>query len=260
MTKMENLRDDFINICTELRSIASGYMSVASDSSIQYAHGEQEKTREIFEATEQGTNQAVQELFAGWRSNIQAYSDNRDMPLEIFHAYFVQAWYSFLDNIFELILEQHFAGSKSYEIEPISVKFRSSEDTPANLADNIRQRVWESFSNRMSPDEKLKVIAKALNVSFPQALKRSIRKHVLVRNVFQHNRGRLRVRDLRYLQSEELKYPCTEGEEQGDYYNPDQIRDYRLKFYRVDDVVRIDAMVLDQIYYDLVEAAKQLVA
>ena len=139
------------------------------------------------------------------------------------------------------------------------VTFDASQDTSSNLVDNIRHRAWEYFSNKMSADQKLAVVAGALEASISSNLKRNLRKHIMVRNMLQHNRGSLRTRDLQYLQSDQLKYPCAGGEEPGDYYNPGQIRDYYMTTYQVGDVVRIDCMVLDQVYCDFVEAARVLV-
>jgi hypothetical protein len=99
----------------------------------------------------------------------------------------------------------------------------------------------------------------ALNTDIPEKLKMNIRKHVAIRNVFQHNRGILRDRDLNLFKSDNFKYPCGDGKEPGDYYTLDQIKDYHMKVYRAGDAVKIDTVVLDQVYYELVETAKKLI-
>lgn len=251
---MENIRDNFVNECNKIRDVSLGYAFV-TENFIRDAGDLQEKVISAIKTLSDGWIEQI----AQWRSSLHGYQENRIMPFELFHAYFVQAWYGFLDNLFERMLVEHFTGSKIYEIRAIQVQFVSSEDTPDALVNNIKRRVWENFSNKFPPDEKLRIIMKALNANITKELKTNIGKHVVIRNVFQHNRGRLRDRDLITLKSDCLKYPCGDGEEQGDYYNPNQIQDYHMKVYRVGDAIKIDTVVLDQVYYDLVEAAKELI-
>lgn len=252
---MEDIRDKFLNECQKIREQSIGYMFV-TDNFTDEAGNQQE---EIISAIKK-PNEAWKEQIALWRSSLQGFRENRDMPLELFHAYFVQAWYGFLDNLFERMLEEHFAGLKTYNIKAIQIEFISLEDTPHSLANNIKRRAWEYFSNKLKPEEKLSTIMKALDATVPEQVKSNIRKHVAVRNVFQHNRGTLRERDLKLFQSDHFKYPCGEAEYFGDTSDPNQPADYHLKTYRVGDTIRIDNVVLNQIYDDLVEAAKNLVS
>jgi hypothetical protein len=251
---MEDVRDNFVNECKKIREVSFGYVFVA-ENFISDADNLQEKVISAIKTPSQGFKEQITQ----WRSSLVGYRENRNMPLELFHAYFVQAWYGFLDNLFERILDEHFSGLKTYEIKAMQVEFISSEDTPNTLVNNIRKRVWENFSNKLQPKEKLTIIMRALNVDIPETLKMNILEHVAVRNVFQHNRGKLRDRDLNFFKSGNLKYPCGDGEEQGDYYNPNQIKDYHMKIYQVGDTIKIDTVVLDQVYYDLVEAANKLI-
>lgn len=251
---MDDIRDNFVTECKKIREVSFGYVFVTEN-----FIGDADKLQTKVISSINDLDPRGKEQITQWRSSLLEYRKKRDMPLELFHAYFVQAWYGFLDNLFERILEEHFAGFKTYRIQPIQVKFISSEDTPDTLVNNIRRRVWETFSNKIEPKEKFATIMKSLNIDIPEALQMNIRKHVAVRNVFQHNRGKLRERDLNLFEGGSLKYPCGNGVEQGDYYNPDQTKDYHMKIYRVGDTIKIDTVVLDQVYYDLVEAAKKLV-
>lgn len=258
MAAFVDVRDDFVSTCDGLRRMAYGYLYVADNLSRDAVDLQEGSIAEIQRSIE-GYEAVWEEQFGTWRAQLEEYLQNLAMPLELFHAYSVQAWHGFLDNVFETMLEEHFSSRAVYEIRSIPVHFSSSQDTPERLADNVRMRALEHFSIRMSSDEKLSVIAKAFNTDLPEDLRQSIRKHVVVRNVFQHSRGTLRPRDLVQLQGDNLKYPCVEGDEQGDYYNPGQLRDYPMRIYRVGDTVAVDAMVLDQVYYDFVVAARTLV-
>ncbi len=251
---MEDIRDTFVDECQKIREVSFGYMWVM-DNFIDEAGKLQEKIISGFK----NPNEAWKEEIALWRSSLKRYREKPNMPLELFHAYYIQAWLGFLDNLFERMLDEHFAGLKSYKIKTMQIEFISSEDTPSTLVDNVKKRVWENFSNKIQSKDKLSIITKALNADIPEVLKANIHEHVVVRNLLQHNKGKLRERDLIFLNSSNLKYPCGDGEEQGDYYNPDQVKDYHMKVYQVGDIIKIDSVVLDQVYYDLVEAAKKLV-
>ena len=257
MEVFDDIRDGFVDTCDKLRSTAHGYQYVA-DNIVLDAVDRQEGERAEIESAIAGFEEFWEKQFSGWRSSMEDYLENLNMPLELFHAYLVQAWYGFLDNVFERMLEEHFAGRAVYEMASIPVQFKPSDDTPNSLADNILTRAAEHFANRTTPDEKLRLLVKARKVDLPDKLTLSIRKHVVVRNVCQHNRGTLRPRDLVRLPGDDFMYPCIEGAEQGDYYNPGQTRDYRMRVYGVGDTVTIDGMVLDQVYYDCIEAARLL--
>ena len=251
---MEDIRDDFIIECQKIREVSFGYMFVA-ENFVSEANNLQEQIISAFKNPSEGFKEQITQ----WRSSLMGYKENRNMPLELFVTYFVQAWHGFLDNLFERMLDEHFAGLKTYKFRTMQIEFISFEDTPNKLANNIKKRVWENFSNKIQSKDKLLIVTKALDVEFPEMLNINIRKHVTVRNLFQHNRGKLRERDLMFLPTDGFKYPYGDGEEQGDYYNPSQIRDYHMKVYKVGDTIKIDAVVLDQIYYDFVEAAKSLI-
>jgi hypothetical protein len=251
---MENIRDEFLKECQKIREVSFGYIFVA-ENFISDADNLQEKIISAIKKPSEG----FKEQIIQWRSSLSGYRENRNMPLEIFHAYFIQAWHGFLDNLFERMLDEHFAGLKSYKIKAMQIEFISTEDAPNALADNVKKRVWENFSNKIQSKDKISIITKALNVDIPEALKTNLLEHIVVRNLFQHSKGKLRERDLLFLNTKNLKYPCGDGEEQGDYYNPDQIKDYHMKVYQAGDTIKIDTVVLDQVYYDLVEAAKRLI-
>jgi hypothetical protein len=255
---LDDIRDGFVGTCDALRRVAYGYLYVADNLARDAVPMQEGSIGEIRGAIE-GFEQWREQQFAEWRASLREYLGSLNMPLELVHAYLVQSWHGFLDSLFETMLEQHFAGRAIYDLGSMPVHFKSSEDTPETVVANIQLRALEHFCMRMSSDDKMRVVEKALNAKMPEDLAHNIRKHVIVRNVLQHNRGMLRPRDLQRLNADSLKYPCVEGDEQGDYYNPGQIRDYRMRTYRVGDTVAVDAMVLDQVYYDFVAAARTLV-
>jgi hypothetical protein len=124
---MEDIRENFLSECKRIREVSFGYVFVA-ENFISDANNLQEKIISTIKKPSAGFKEQITQ----WRSSLQGYRENRNMPLELFHAYFVQAWYGFLDNLFEQILEEHFSGLKTYKIRAVQVEFISSEDTPTD--------------------------------------------------------------------------------------------------------------------------------
>jgi len=253
---MEDLLHEFVNKCDELMAIGSGYSSLIGGTPLEKAINEQDKIISIFRSVPK--NQFT--FIEGILDSRRVFLENRNIFFETLHSFYVQTWLSFLDNVFGNILERHFAGEMIYKIKPVTIKFVSYEDTPEKLAENIKGRVKEYFSNQVAPMEKLNILEKTLNREITSKLKNNIKKHIVVRNLIQHNRGKLRERDLQTLDCSSFLYPNANGEEQGNYYNPEQIRDYGMKKYSVGSVVEVDTVVLGQIHLDLIHAAKCLLA
>lgn len=242
----------FINKCNGFQTLANGYLSLVNGTPLEKAIEEQDKSFNFFKSSFHEEIISEKELL----NSRQVFLENRHTFLEMIHGFYVQAWSSFLDNIFENMLEKHFSGTQIYKIQSMPVQFISIEDTPDRLLENIKYRVSEHFSNQIALSDKIKVLEKSLEINISPELKNNIKKHIVVRNVIQHNQGELRERDLRTLGSSELIYPFSNGELQGDYYNPEQIRDYRMKKYIAGDALEIDVMTLDQVHLDFIYASK----
>jgi len=248
---MNDLLHIFTAKCNGFQSVANGYLSLVNGTPLEKAIEEQDNILGLIKSASQGQITFDKE----WINSRQTFLENRNTFLEMIHGFYVQAWSSFLDSVFESMLEKHFSGTQIYKIQPIPIQFLSIEDTPDRLLENIKRRVSEHFSNQIALPDKTMILEKSLGLELSPDLKNNIKKHIIVRNVIQHNQGKLRERDLKTLGHNALIYPCSNGEIQGDYYNPEQTRDYRMKKYIVGNEVEIDATVLDQIHYDFVYAS-----
>jgi len=251
---MEDLLNKFADKCNELLAITAGYEGLLGGTPLKKALEEQDRFLAIIDTFPAKTKTTEHLL-----SSRQAFLENRNAFLAMIHGFYVQAWLSFCDNVFERMLEKHFSGVQIYKIPPMPIQFISIEDTPDKLLKNIKYRVGEYFSNNIPAVEKHNILGKSLKTEMTLALKNNIKKHIIVRNVIQHNQGQLRERDLQLLGSNKLMYPCINGVIYGDYFNPEQIRDYRMKNYIIDDTVEIDGMVLDQVHRDFIYASKCLI-
>lgn len=171
---------------------------------------------------------------------------NHGIVQEIVHGYLIQIWYEFLRKIFEKILEEHFSGQRYYPNAPnIKIGLNFAEDDDSNIISNIQKKASKSF-DFIDNDEKMGKIAKSLKTKINQGLQDRIIKHIIVRNVIQHNRGVLRDEDLQ-------KLGCQGG-------NISLIDDQnKPKQYKQGDRVVISYWEVEALKNDLYEASNQLI-
>jgi hypothetical protein len=131
---------------------------------------------------------------------LNIYTKHQTAVQEMIHGQFVQKWLDFLDRMFGQILDGHLSGRASYPDLSGSIELKLDLlDLSAILGPNLIPIIQESalrWFNFLKPEDKLKKIKKALKVASDETLERAVKKHILVRNLFQHNNGVLRQDDI----------------------------------------------------------------
>lgn len=126
--------------------------------------------------------------------------------LVLVHAGFIQEWSIFLDSIFRKVV-LHYLETDMCDALP-SQKFNLNKIKATSFYDmrvSISQAAMESFSFE-NYDDKIKMLRSIFGIKSSQleekdkikleAMNAKVKKHVEIRNVFQHNRGIIRERDL----------------------------------------------------------------
>ncbi len=128
---------------------------------------------------------------------LQLHKEHPTAVEEMVHARLVQQWHDFLESLYVQLVKEHLVEGKHHPgLETMSVKVDFRD--PGDLAEDVARAATQQFAYSEAP-AKLRTVAAALDVEIPTALSESIRKHVAVRNVLQHNEGVLRDVDLRFL-------------------------------------------------------------
>jgi hypothetical protein len=140
--------------------------------------------------------------FMTWKDIFATYHAHKAAIHELVHAQMVQKWYDFLNQLFEKVVKDHFSGVKSYpKVPQLKVTIDFSIDNSTTLIQNIPERAREWF-DFIKAEEKINKIEKILGIQIDQQLKSSIKKHIIVRNILEHNNGVIRDRDVKDLGSQ----------------------------------------------------------
>lgn len=133
--------------------------------------------------------------------NIQAIPEHESSDvLVLVHASLVQEWTIFLDSVFsQAVLYLLKVGNvEKLPEETLDLKYLDPSNM-GNLRKSIANIACENFSFRPY-DKKIKIICSMFGVEDDSGNSASdsakMRKHVEIRNVFQHNRGIVRKKDL----------------------------------------------------------------
>lgn len=134
---------------------------------------------------------------------IQYNFDHKGVREELVHAKIIQRWYKFLEDLFQNILNSHFSGQKLYAENRgsnliINTSINLSVDTKENLIQNIQERAFNNFCF-LKAEDKLARVEKFLDKKVDETIKKNIKKHIAVRNTWQHNNGIVRSIDLSLL-------------------------------------------------------------
>ena len=137
--------------------------------------------------------------FMTWGDIYSIYDAHKAAIPELVHAQMVEKWYDFLNQLFEKIVIDHFSGVKSYpKVPELKVTIDFSIDNSTTLIENIPERAREWF-DFIKADKKIGKIEKLLGIRIDQQLKSDIKKHIVVRNLLEHNKGVIRCRDVNEL-------------------------------------------------------------
>ncbi|RPJ78268.1 MAG: hypothetical protein EHM20_04300 [Alphaproteobacteria bacterium] len=128
--------------------------------------------------------------------NIQTVPNQESDVIILIQAALIQEWNIFLDSIFRDVV-LFFLETCSVDRLP-AARFDIKKIVPTNLSnlrESIASAVSESFSFKPY-DQKTEDICSIFNVKDVLPLRSFLKKHVEIRNIFQHHRGVIRPSDL----------------------------------------------------------------
>jgi hypothetical protein len=119
--------------------------------------------------------------------------------LILIQAAIVQEWQIYLDSIFEASLE-HLLKSEQQSRLPFQLLDLRDIDpkSKSSLRKSVARAAREGFAFQRY-DEKVKVIRKLFDAELEEDRLHELKKHVEIRNLFQHNRGTVRETDLQRI-------------------------------------------------------------
>ena len=117
---------------------------------------------------------------------------------EYIHSILVQEWIIFLDNVFEKVID-FFLKRGRFERIPTDFRIELKEldgRKLISLREGICNTSTESFSFQPYK-KKIEILRKMFNKEFEQEIQKQMQMHITIRNVIQHNRGKIRENDLK---------------------------------------------------------------
>ena len=123
--------------------------------------------------------------------------ENRDALIESFHAEMVQSWYTFLIDLFSFILSEVRDGNLIYKIPKLEIEVRGDSVASDNLRDEILSAMVKNFDSKKSFEKFnfIKNILKKKTSEFDPELS-IVKGEIVLRNLLQHNHGKIRQRDV----------------------------------------------------------------
>ena len=113
-----------------------------------------------------------------------------------YHAILIQEWFIYLDSVFGAALLHCLKKHTVSRLPNMDLRLDKLELTNMiDLRKSICSKLEEPFSFRPYP-EKIKLLLTMFAVTIDHTLQYKMKTHVTVRNIFQHNRGIIRQRDL----------------------------------------------------------------
>ena len=196
--KVREIRDSFLAICRSLNKIAAGHKTVHDIMMIR--RGEIEALFDGIpdEVMVGGITARPDSLREQW----QAYLATADIFFELIHSRLIQSWQSFLDRMFEFLVNDHFSGKGEYPRTKRgrSRRFSLAVSLPDDRSlDDIQRRLVEAFGF-LPHQQRFEQIRGALGADFSgkkESLIPTIQRHVDIRNIIQHSGGIVRQSDLK---------------------------------------------------------------
>jgi len=161
------------------------------------------------------------------------------------HSEMIQEWHTFLEKVFERRIYEIFSGGRAQRIK-IDLQLTLPDDIENNLAEAVQRRAVQSFSVA-SYEKRLRMVIQLLGKPVKSGDERllTIRKHKVIRDVIQHNKGELRERDLKELGVHEITMMGNAP--------------FQQVTYKVGDIVTITHLEVDQLAKGLIETARSLI-
>jgi len=179
---------------------------------------------------------------------IRKYEEMAKMPdstERMIQAQMIGEWRIFLTKVYEWHIDRALQCGASREIK-VRLIIEVPTDLENGLHDSIRAQALQEFDRQdydTQLDRVLGLLGRPINKSHESI--RFIKKHKVIRDVIQHNRGKLRERDFEYLGLS--KFDLSNGPGEGE------------TTYRAGDVVVMKYREIDQLFKKLCEAAESLI-
>jgi hypothetical protein len=179
---------------------------------------------------------------------IAKYKEMAKMPDPIermIQAQMIGQWRIFLAKVYDWHIDKVLRSGASHEIK-VRLTIEFPIDLEAGLHASIRAKALQEF-DRQDYDTQLDTVLRLLGRPVNKSHKsiQFIKKHKVIRDVVQHNRGELRERDIEYLGLSE--FDLSNGPGEGE------------KTYRVGDTVVMTYQEIDLLFKNLREAAESLI-
>ena len=117
--------------------------------------------------------------------------------LVLVHATIIQEWLIFLDYVFGEAVRYCLMNNLTSRLPSMSFGIRKlAPNGLVNMRESICLALIDVFSFNRNYPEKIKTLNKIFNVQQDVKLEEAMKKHVTVRNIFQHHRGEVRPRDI----------------------------------------------------------------
>lgn len=145
-----------------------------------------------------GSTESTSGSDSGGANSVDNWMENVDIE-DLYittHAQLIQEWFYFLDNLFSKSL-LHLTQNNNIEYYPsVSVSIKNLDFSGlVSLRQSMVDEASEDFSFQKYPS-KITMLRKMLDIGIDDSLKKRMRKHVEVRNLFQHNFGKVSQKSL----------------------------------------------------------------
>ena len=158
--------------------------------------------------------------------------------LVLVQATLVQEWLIFLDSVFGEAVLYCLKNNLASRLPMLSLGVKKLEPTSlVKMRESICYALREAFSfNRNYPD-KIKTLHKMFKVPADKKLQGEMKKHVTIRNIFQHHRGVIRPRDLNAIGKQDFEMLDDAGNQKA-YKKGELIVLSKLEVVSLKDVIK----------------------
>ena len=205
MQQMQEIRNSFQEDIEESVKVAHALLAIASIGEMEITNKTCEEQNSSYQFVAPCTQSGLVnlEVFSSvtYKDIIGIYFNHKGALPELVHAQLIQKWYGFLNQLVEQMVYDHVSGVRLYpKIRNKKVELNLEVVERNNLVQiqEISRRFREAFDFEKGY-EKLAQVANWLNIEVDKDLKDSIKKHIIVRNLLQHNHGCIRDSNLKEL-------------------------------------------------------------
>lgn len=129
---------------------------------------------------------------------VKIVENHTNLVFEIFHSNLIQKWFTYLGDVFFLLISDNLLKKASFKIPEIKIDFSFVDIGDSSLAETIRSQIVESFEY-LSAEKKWDYLRRSLALEDPEIREKYqiIKREIIIRNLIQHNMGVVRPEDLK---------------------------------------------------------------